>query len=64
MDEQIAILALKLSNSNPAAMQALKEIFWKGTDHWETLLMERAGISGTLVLSDFTRQAIASFKNR
>jgi methylglutaconyl-CoA hydratase len=45
-------------------MQALKEIFWKGTDHWETLLMERAGISGTLVLSDFTRQAIASFKNR
>ena len=64
MDKQIAILALKLSNSNPAAMQALKEIFWKGTDHWETLLMERAGISGTLVLSDFTRQAIASFKNR
>ena len=64
MDEQISILALKLSNSNPAAMQALKEIFWKGTDHWETLLMERAEISGTLVLSDFTRQAIASFKNR
>ncbi len=64
MDEQIAILALKLSKSNPAAMQALKEIFWQGTEHWDTLLMERAGISGTLVLSDFTRQAIASFKNR
>ncbi len=40
----------------------MKKIFWKGTEHWETLLFERAAISGRLVLSDFTKNAIAAFK--
>jgi methylglutaconyl-CoA hydratase len=40
----------------------MKKIFWKGTDHWDTLLIERATISGRLVLSEFTRNAIAKFK--
>ena len=43
-------------------MKALKKVFWKGTEHWDTLLSERAKISGTLVLSDFTRNAIQAFK--
>ena len=64
MDEAIQTLAAKLSKSNPAAMQALKKIFWEGTDDWDTLLVDRAAISGTLVLSDFTREAIQAFKNR
>ena len=51
-------LAQKLASSNPEAMQELKKIFWAGTEHWDQLLIERAGISGTLVLSDFTRTAI------
>jgi methylglutaconyl-CoA hydratase len=62
MDNAIQILAHKLAHSNPEAMKSLKKIFWKGTDHWDTLLMERAEISGTLVLSDFTRNAIQAFK--
>jgi methylglutaconyl-CoA hydratase len=43
-------------------MLELKRIFWQGTEHWDNLLVERAGISGRLVLSDFTRNAIAKFK--
>jgi methylglutaconyl-CoA hydratase len=64
MDEAIAILADKLSKSNPEAMALLKKIFWLGTEHWDTLLSERAAMSGTLVLSDFTVNAINSFKKK
>jgi methylglutaconyl-CoA hydratase len=45
-------------------MQKLKSIFWEGTEHWDKLLSDRAEISGTLVLSDFTINAINSFKKK
>ncbi len=64
MDSAIQSLAHKLSNSNPAAMQELKQVFWEGTEDWDTLLVSRASISGKLVLSDFTREAIRTFKSR
>lgn len=64
MDAEINKLSKTLAGSNPEAMQKLKSIFWEGTDHWDTLLSERAEISGTLVLSDFTINAINSFKNK
>ena len=52
----------KLVHANPEAMRLLKRAFWTGTEHWATLLPERASISGRLVLSEFTRAAIARFK--
>ena len=64
MDSAIQSLAHKLSNSNPAAMQELKQVFWEGTEDWDTLLVSRASISGKLVLSEFTREAISTFKSR
>ena len=64
MDIEVEKLATTLSKSNPEAMEGLKKVMWQGTDHWYTLLMERAVSSGTLVLSDFTRNAIAKFKNK
>ena len=64
MDTEIDKLATTLSTSNPEAMEGLKKVMWKGTDHWGTLLMERAVSSGTLVLSDFTRNAISKFKKK
>lgn len=64
MDAAINALAGTLAASNPDAMRAMKEVFWTGTEHWETLLAERARMSGTLVLSEFTRAAIAKFKLR
>lgn len=62
MDAAIEVLAAKLTASNPEAMRLLKQIFWEGTEHWDELLAERAAMSGQLVLSDFTREAIAKFK--
>lgn len=62
LDAAVQRLAGILKASSPEAMANLKTIFWQGTDHWSTLLTERAGISGRLVLSDFTRNAIAAFK--
>ncbi|NOT49994.1 MAG: enoyl-CoA hydratase/isomerase family protein [Chitinophagaceae bacterium] len=64
MDEAVHRLAFHLSHSSPEAMTEMKKIFWKGTEHWETLLIERAKISGRLVLSDFTKKAIEKFKTR
>jgi len=63
MDEAVNKLAHQLAQSNPEAMAALKENFWAGTENWDTLLEERAAMSGRLVLSDFTRNAISSFKS-
>lgn len=62
MDDAVNALANRLARSSPDAMWELKRIFWQGTEHWDTLLSERASISGRLVLSDFTRNAISAFK--
>ena len=62
MDKGIATLAGKLATSNPEAMMKLKKVMWEGTENWDTLLIERAGMSGTLVLSEFTVNAINKFK--
>ena len=64
MDSEIDRLALRLAKSNPEAMRMLKEVFWQGTEHWDTLLAERAEMSGTLVLSEFTVNAINAFKTK
>ena len=62
MDEAVYNLANTLAHSSPRAMAEMKRIFWKGTEHWEELLKERAAISGRLVLSEFTKNAIEKFK--
>lgn len=62
MDSKIALLANKLAESSPEAQQLLKKVFWEGTENWDTLLAERAAMSGRLVLSDFTVNAINAFR--
>ncbi len=62
MDASINALVTTLAASNPDAMAHLKKVFWSGTEHWDALLENRAAMSGTMVLSDFTRNAIAKFK--
>ena len=63
MDKAIESLTKKLSEGNPEAMHELKKNFWEGTDHWDELLIQRAEISGRLVLSEYTRNAIERFKS-
>jgi methylglutaconyl-CoA hydratase len=62
MDKNIKALSTKLANSNPDAMMMLKKVMWQGTENWDSLLIDRAGMSGTLVLSEFTINAINQFK--
>ena len=62
MDVAIATLAKHSRQAHLQAMSELKKILWSGTEGWDTLLNERAAISGRLVLSDFTREAIQAFK--
>ena len=62
MDKGIDVLAAKLASSNPEAMSMLKKVMWEGTENWDNLLIERAGMSGKLVLSEFTINAINKFK--
>jgi methylglutaconyl-CoA hydratase len=64
LDEAVSALAGRLARSNPDAMAKLKQVFWEGTDDWDVRLEERAAMSGTLVLSTFTRNAIAAFATR
>jgi methylglutaconyl-CoA hydratase len=62
MDESVSRLANQLAHSNPEAMAEMKKMFWQGTEHWDDLLPQRAEISGRLVLSSFTREAIEKFR--
>lgn len=64
MDAGINVLATKLAGSNPESMAKLKRVFWEGTETWDNLLKVRAAISGELVLSDFTKNAINAFKTK
>ncbi|MEM9680347.1 MAG: enoyl-CoA hydratase/isomerase family protein [Bacteroidota bacterium] len=62
LDEAVKAFADNLCNYNPEAMKEMKQIFWKGTEDWDELLIERAQISGRLVLSDFTKETLKRFK--
>lgn len=62
MDKEIELLSLKVANYNPEALKLMKRVLWKGTDHWDSLLLERAALSGKLVLSEFTKEALNKFK--
>src|SRR5690606_13757935 len=64
LDEKVQAFAEKLATYNPEALRQLKKIFWKGTERWDMLLEERAELSGRLILSPFTREAIERFKGK
>lgn len=62
LDLAVTTLAEKLSAYNPEALSQMKTVFWEGTKHWETLLEQRAKISGALVLSAFTKNTLKRFR--
>lgn len=61
LDVEVDALANKLAKYNPKALSELKNVLWQNTNHWETLLMDRAKVSGKLVLSEFTKNALTKF---
>ena len=62
LDDEVNNLANKLASYNPEALSELKKVLWQNTENWDALLKERAKISGTLVLSHFTKEKLASYK--
>jgi len=62
LDIDLAHFTSKLASYNPEGLVQMKKIIWEGTEDWDALLLERAAISGELVLSDFTKNALNQFK--
>lgn len=62
LDEAVKTFAENLCNYNPKAMSEMKTMFWRGTEDWDQLLIQRAKISGRLVLSEFTKEKLKTYK--
>jgi len=62
MDESVSRLATQLAHTSPKAMAELKKVFWRGTEHWDELLYQRAEISGRLVVGEDTKAAIEKIR--
>jgi len=62
LDMAVKKLVEKLAGYNSEALKEMKKVMWEGTDHWDSLLSERAKISGKLVLSKFTKKTLERFK--
>ena len=62
LDKELDFFTQKLSTYNPDALYEWKKVLWEGTENWDQLLSERAAITGALVLSEFTRNALSKFK--
>ncbi|WP_064966297.1 enoyl-CoA hydratase/isomerase family protein [Tenacibaculum ovolyticum] len=62
LDKELPIFTEKLASYNTEALFEMKKVLWKDTEHWQELLAERAEISGKLVLSEATKNALARFK--
>ena len=62
LDAALETLSLQLASYNPDALLKMKKTLWQGTENWNTLLGERAAVSGELVVSEFTKKALQKFK--
>ncbi|WP_432222465.1 enoyl-CoA hydratase/isomerase family protein [Flavobacterium sp. TMP13] len=60
----VTAFARSIASYNPEALAQMKKIIWEGTENWDKLLIARAEISGKLVLSDFTKNALLQFKKQ
>jgi len=58
LDKAILAFAENLCNYSQKAMSEMKTMFWRGTEDWDMLLMQRAKISGRLVMSEYTKDKL------
>lgn len=64
MDKELDAFAQRLASYAPEALTRIKSVLWEGTDHWETLLPQRAAETGRLALGSHTRQALEKFRTK
>ena len=62
LDNAVADFTENLKTYNPKAMTEMKTMFWRETEDWDQLLIQRAKISGRLVLSEFTKEKLKEYK--
>ncbi|MEZ4703023.1 MAG: enoyl-CoA hydratase/isomerase family protein [Rhodothermales bacterium] len=62
LEETVVSMAERIAAMNPDATAAFKRLLWEGTDHWETLLPERAALSGRLILSPEAQAALQKYR--
>lgn len=64
LDKETELFAQELASYNPDSLSQIKKVIWENTEDWDELLYERAAISGKLVLSEFTKNALLKFKKQ
>ncbi|MGJ8592034.1 MAG: enoyl-CoA hydratase/isomerase family protein [Aquaticitalea sp.] len=62
LDKAVIEFAENMKTYNPKAMTEMKTMFWRETEDWDQLLIQRAKISGRLVLSEFTKEKLKEYK--
>lgn len=62
LDSAVNSLAQRLANSSRDALSNIKKVCWNGTENWDSLLKERAGISGRLILEPTARGILKQLK--
>ncbi|MGY5355142.1 enoyl-CoA hydratase/isomerase family protein [Wenyingzhuangia sp. IMCC45467] len=64
LNTSLAAFLSQMVTYSSSALQEMKKAMWQGTEHWDKLLQERAGVSGKLVLSTETKEALHKFKRK
>lgn len=64
LDLRTSNLLEELVTYSPEAMLRTKEMFWEGAEDLESFMKDKAKQSGTLVLSEFTKEKLNSFKSK
>lgn len=64
LDSEAEHFASQLANYPKLALENLKKALWEGTDHWSTLLSERAKETGELALSETTQKTLRKIKEK
>jgi len=62
LDLAVQALAERLANSSRDALTNIKKVCWAGTENWDSLLQERAEISGRLILEPTARAILQQLK--
>ncbi|WGK65437.1 enoyl-CoA hydratase/isomerase family protein [Croceiramulus getboli] len=63
LDKAVQDLAERLITYNPEALRLTKQMFYEGEPDWKPIMDARAALSGSLVLSSFTRERLQAFKS-
>jgi methylglutaconyl-CoA hydratase len=64
LDKELQYFSENIATISLPALSAMKKMLWEGTDHWDSLLHERAVQSGKLALSAQTKQALQKFRKK